>query len=100
MEKLFIDRVFRVLEFCFFFFFFFFFFLPSVAQAGKYSVWSAEGLPSTFGAGGQWAGGQVVASVPAGWKADRQAMSRQQKSGGGGPPVLSVYPVVEKPSMG
>jgi hypothetical protein len=43
--------------FCLFFlfFFFFFFFLPSVAPAGKYSVWSAEGLPNMFGAGGQFA---------------------------------------------
>jgi hypothetical protein len=33
-----------------------FFFLPSVAPAGKYFVWSAEGLPSTFGGSGwQWA---------------------------------------------
>jgi hypothetical protein len=32
---------------------FFWFFLPCVAPAGKYSVWSAEGLPSTFGASGQ-----------------------------------------------
>jgi hypothetical protein len=31
---------------------FFFFFLPSVAPAGKYYVWFAEGLPSMFGAGG------------------------------------------------
>jgi hypothetical protein len=42
----------------------FFFFLPSVAPAGKYSVWSAESLPSTFGAGGrvagQWVGGGPV----------------------------------------
>jgi hypothetical protein len=33
------------------------FLIPSVAPAGKYSVWSAEGLPSMFGAGGpagQW----------------------------------------------
>jgi hypothetical protein len=40
-----------------FFFFFFFFFLLSVAPAGKYSVLLTEGLPSTFGAGSQWAGG-------------------------------------------
>jgi hypothetical protein len=31
-----------------------------VFPVGKYSVWSAEGLPSTFGAGGLWASGQVV----------------------------------------
>jgi hypothetical protein len=29
---------------------FVFFFLPSVAPSGKYSFWSAEGLPSTLGA--------------------------------------------------
>jgi hypothetical protein len=32
--------------------------LPSVAPVGKYFVWSAEGLPSTFGASGWWAGGR------------------------------------------
>jgi hypothetical protein len=30
----------------------FLFFLPSVAPARKCSAWSAEGLPSMFGAGG------------------------------------------------
>jgi hypothetical protein len=50
MEKLFMGVGFSVLEFCFFFLFVF---LPGVAPAGKYSVWSAEGLSSTFGAGGQ-----------------------------------------------
>jgi hypothetical protein len=39
----------------------FLFFLPSVAPAGKHSVWSAEGLPSTFEAGSQWAGRWAVA---------------------------------------
>jgi hypothetical protein len=61
---------FRVLEFCFFFLFFCV--LPSVVPAGKYSVWSAEGLPNTFEAGGQWA-------------------SRQWD-------ILAVYCGVEKPS--
>jgi hypothetical protein len=50
-----------------FFLLFGFFFLPSGAVVGKYSVWSAEGLPSTFGAGsgqvGGQAGGQAVAAV-------------------------------------
>jgi hypothetical protein len=49
---------FRICEFCFFFLVFF---LPSVAPEGMYSVWSAEGLSSTFGAGSQWAGGWVTA---------------------------------------
>jgi hypothetical protein len=40
--------------------------LPSVALAGKYSVWSVEGLPSTFGAGSRKAGG-LVGSGPVGW---------------------------------
>jgi hypothetical protein len=31
----------------------FVFFLPHVAPEGKYSVWSAEGLPNTFG-GSMW----------------------------------------------
>jgi hypothetical protein len=33
----------------------FWFFLPSVAPVGKYSVWSAQDLPSTFGGRDQWA---------------------------------------------
>jgi hypothetical protein len=44
-----------------------FFFLPSVATAGKYSVWSVEGLLGTFGVGGQQADALVAeASVLAG----------------------------------
>jgi hypothetical protein len=50
MEKLCMGWWFKVLEFCFFFLFFF---LPSVGPAGKYSVWSAESLPRTFGVGSQ-----------------------------------------------
>jgi hypothetical protein len=56
-----------------------FFFLPSVAPPGKYSVWSAEGLPRTLGAGGWqagrwrsvcwWAGGRAAA-----WWADGRGM--------------------------
>jgi hypothetical protein len=58
-----------------------FFFLPSMAPAGRYSLWSAEGLPSTFGAGNQqlaeqpWGslqggglvGQQLQPGRPAGW---------------------------------
>jgi hypothetical protein len=59
MEKPCMGWVFRVLEFCFFFFFFFLF-LPSVAPAGKYSVWSVEVLQAHLelvarGPVGQWA---------------------------------------------
>jgi hypothetical protein len=32
-----------------------------VGPARKYSVWSAEGLSSTFGVGSQWAGKWVAA---------------------------------------
>jgi hypothetical protein len=56
MEKFFMGCGFRILEFCFFFWSFFF---PSVAPVRKYSVYSAEGLPSMFGAGGQWTGGRA-----------------------------------------
>jgi hypothetical protein len=38
--------------------------LPSVAPVGKYSVWSAKGLPSTFGS--WWAGGQAGSGQCAG----------------------------------
>jgi hypothetical protein len=53
---------------------FWFFFLPSMCPAGQHSIWSAEGLPSTFGAGDQradsrWqrAGRQVGWWVAAAW---------------------------------
>jgi hypothetical protein len=74
----FLQAGFRVSEFCFFFLFcFVLFFSPRVVLAGKYSVWSAEDLPSMFGAGGQQAreqaaetsgsmGGQVVAWLAGG----------------------------------
>jgi hypothetical protein len=62
---------FRVLEV---FFLLFGFLLPSVAPAEKYSVWSAEGLPSMFGAGGRQAGGWEVA----------QQTGRQQPGGSAG----------------
>jgi hypothetical protein len=61
VEKLFTGWGFGVSEFCFFFLGFCF--LPSVAPEGKYYVWSAEGLPSTFGAGSLQAGGRVLAGL-------------------------------------
>jgi hypothetical protein len=67
MEKLFMGWGLRVSEF-WFFFLFFCFFLPSVTLARKYSVWSAEGLPSTFGVGG--------------WRACRQAVVASGSVGG------------------
>jgi hypothetical protein len=33
--------------------------LPGLAPAKKYSVWSTEGLPSTFGAGSWWGSGRA-----------------------------------------
>jgi hypothetical protein len=49
----------------------FIFFLPSVALAGKDSVWSAEVLPSMFGAGNwwwqRWGGGSVGVVAALGW---------------------------------
>jgi hypothetical protein len=71
----------------------FVFFSASVAPAGKYSVWIAEGFQSMFGVSGQ----QAVASVQrllaggCGW---------QQQGRGCSPLVLSVYHGVEKASMG
>jgi hypothetical protein len=68
--------------------------LPIVAPSGKYSVWSAEGLPSMFGPVGQCArslmGGQWPCRLAGGW---RQCV-------GGGLPVLSVYCGMEKSSTG
>jgi hypothetical protein len=67
VEKLFTGWGFRVSEFCFFLLVFY---LPSVALAGKYSVWSAEG----WQVGGQRAGGAEAwwasrrASVAWGWQ--------------------------------
>jgi hypothetical protein len=67
-------------------FFLFGFFLPSVTPEGKYSVWSAEGLPNTFEAGSWWAGGQMAV---AGGSVDGLWWH-----------VLSVNCGMEKPSTG
>jgi hypothetical protein len=82
-----------------------------MVPAEKFSVWSAEGLPSMLGAGGWWAGG-----LADGWWLSGSAGQRSgglvaqwvggglvdgwRWCGGGGPPVLSVYRGVEKPSTG
>jgi hypothetical protein len=39
-----------------------------VAPAGKYSVWSAEGVPRMFGAGGQWAAAWLGRGPASGWQ--------------------------------
>jgi hypothetical protein len=52
-----------------FVFIYLFFFLPSVAPAGKYSVWSAEGLLSTLGVSSQRATvGSLWCAVAGVWR--------------------------------
>jgi hypothetical protein len=65
-----------------------FFFFPSVDPARKYSVWSAEGFPSLFGAGCQQVGGLAGGQWPVCQWVGGQWLVCQKVSG---PPIAFVY---------